>query len=205
MNDIAIQAKDIKLVRLADIQLNPKNRNKHSKEQIDRLCEIIKYQGFRNPVTISNRTNQLVAGEGRYLAVKQLNGTYIPAIFQDFDNEEQEYSYGVSDNAIASWAELDLSGINTDLGDLGPDFNIDWLGIKSFLLEPADKFINKEIDQTQLWDEKWEGPQADFRVIVTVKQQEYIKEVLRLLNIETKTEYAEGKVVSVRWPQIENV
>ncbi len=123
------------MVQMDAIVLNPKNRNKHPQEQIDRLAEIIKYQGFRNPVTISNRSGYLSAGEGRYLAAKQLGMTQIPAVRQDFDSEEQEYAYGVADNAIQSWSDLDLSHINLDVPDLGPDFDINMLGIKGFEID----------------------------------------------------------------------
>ncbi len=140
MSEVKQRAQHIELVPLDKIILNPKNRNKHAVEQINRLAEIIRYQGFREPGTISNLSGHLCAGEGRYLAAKQLKLTHMPCIYQDFDNEEQEYAYGISTNAIASWAELELSSINVDVVDLGPDFEIDLLGIKDFVLEPADKY-----------------------------------------------------------------
>ena len=140
MNDL-IKSKDIELVALKDIKLNPNNRNKHPAEQIDRLVKIIEYQGFRTPVTISNQSGNLAAGEGRYLAAKKMKMTHIPAIFQDFDNEDQELAYGISDNAVSSWSELDISGINAfDIPNLGPDFDIDLLGIKNFNLDISEKF-----------------------------------------------------------------
>ena len=116
---------------------NPKNRNKHSPEQIDRLAQIIKYQGWRFPV-IADKNNIIWAGHGRVLAAKKLKEKQVPVSYQEFTNEEQAYAFLVSDNAIASWAELDLAGINSDIGELGPDFNIDLLGIKDFILEPAE-------------------------------------------------------------------
>ena len=47
----------------------------------------------------------------------------------------------------ASWSELNLSAINDDVPDLGPDFNIDLLGIKSFQIDPEQKIeeLEKEI------------------------------------------------------------
>jgi DNA modification methylase len=63
----------------------------------------------------------------------------VPVIFQDFESEEQAYAYMVSDNAVAAWAELDLSNINVDIQDLGPDFDIDMLGIKDFTIDVAEK------------------------------------------------------------------
>lgn len=134
------KARDIKYVATSALRVNPKNRNHHSPDQIDRLVKIIKYQGFRNPLVVSNRSGLLVAGHGRLMASIKMGLDQLPVIYQDFDDEEQEIAAGVSDNAIASWAELDLSGINADIGDLGPDFDIDLLGIKNFEIDVADKF-----------------------------------------------------------------
>lgn len=134
-----IRSKEIVMVPISDVKLDPKNRNKHPEDQIERLKQIIRYQGFRNPIVISNRTGFCKAGEGRVLAARALGLKEVPAIFQDFESEEQETAYGISDNAIALWAELDFSGINTDVPDLGPDFDIDLLGIKNFGIDANDK------------------------------------------------------------------
>ena len=142
-----IKATEITLVPLKDIKLNPKNRNKHSKEQIDRLAKVIMYQGFREPGVISKLSGNLAAGEGRYLASKQLGLTAMPCIFQDFDDEDQEYAFGVSTNAISAWAELDMAAINTDMSFLdGATFDIELLGIKDFVLEPADFEVDPKQD-----------------------------------------------------------
>lgn len=132
-----IEAKAIEMVPLTAIKLNPKNRNKHPPEQIARLIEIITYQGFRRPVTISNRSGFLSCGEGRYLAAKEMGLKEIPAMRQDYATEEQEYADGIADNAIDKWAELDKSLILQDTLELGPDFNFDMLGMKDFML-PED-------------------------------------------------------------------
>ena len=76
----------------------------------------------------------------------------MPVVYQDFDSTEAEYAFIQADNAIALWAELDLAGINADIGDLGPDFDINMLGIQDFTLDPADKDFEAgtESDQGQL-------------------------------------------------------
>jgi DNA modification methylase len=135
-----IKAENIKLVDINHLVLNPKNNNKHPKEQIDRLIKLIEFQGFRNPVIVSNRTGFVVAGHGRIEAAKKLKMKQVPVIYQDFDSEAQEYAYMTSDNAITSWAELDLSMVNTEMLDLGPEFEVDLLGIKDFVIEPVEKF-----------------------------------------------------------------
>lgn len=128
-----IYAKSITLVPLKDIKLNPKNRNKHPAEQIDRLVKIIEKTGFRRPGTISNRTGFLVCGEGRYLAAKKLGLKEMPVMFQDYADAQQELADAVADNAIDKWASLDQSGIMQDVKEF-EDFDLDLLGIKDFEL-----------------------------------------------------------------------
>ena len=136
---IKINCEFEKMLSIAALKPHPKNRNKHPQEQIERLARLLEYQGWRHPIVVSLASDCIVAGHGRLEAAKLLGLTEVPVDFQEFASEEQEYSFIQSDNAIAAWAELDLSGINSDLPDLGPDLNLDMLGIKSFVLEPMDK------------------------------------------------------------------
>ena len=127
-----LKAKEIQIVDIASLVLNPKNNNKHPKEQIERLAKLIEFQGFRNPVVVSNRTGFVVAGHGRIEAAKMAGLKEVPVMFQDFENEAQEYAYLTSDNAIASWAELDLTMITDQLTEFGPEFtDLELLGIES--------------------------------------------------------------------------
>lgn len=139
------------LVSVSSLKLkfHDKNRNQHPPEQIERLAEILKFQGIRYPVKISKQSGLITSGHGRLLAA-ELNGwREFPVNYQDYDSPEQEYADVQADNAIASWAELDLSAINLDLGDLGPDFNIDYLGIKDFTLEPIEK-LEPQCDEDEV-------------------------------------------------------
>jgi DNA modification methylase len=144
-----IKSKEIKIVPIGELKPNPNNRNKHSEEQIERLAEIIKYQGFRSPIIVSNQSGFIVAGHGRLMAAQKLGLENAPVIYQDFDSPEQEYAAQVSDNAVAAWAELDFAGINLDLQELGPDFDIDLLGIKDFALDVAEK-LDPQCDEDEI-------------------------------------------------------
>jgi len=125
---------DIKMIPLDQIKLNPKNRNKHPEDQIKRIVDIIKYQGFRRPGTISNQTGFLVCGEGRYLAAKKLKLKEMPVMFQDYTDAAQEYADGIADNAVDKWASLDLTSIQNDVLDFGKELNTEMLGILNFKL-----------------------------------------------------------------------
>src|ERR1017187_7447419 len=128
-----------KMVSIGELKPHPKNRNKHPSEQIDRLAEILTYQGIRSPIKVSKRSGFITAGHGRLLAMKNLKLKEVPVNYQDYDSDEQEYADVQSDNAIALWSDLDLTGINADLAELGPDFDIDLLGIKNFVMDMSDK------------------------------------------------------------------
>ena len=133
-----IRSKEILMVPIDQITPNQANNNRHSAEQLDRLAKIIKHQGFRNPLTVSNQSGLLVAGHARWEVAKRLGITELPVMFQDFNSPADEYAHMTADNAIASWAELDLSMVNSMLPDFGPDLDISLLGIKDFLLDPAE-------------------------------------------------------------------
>lgn len=93
----------------------------------------------------------VVVGHARLEAAKRLALESVPIQYQDFASEEEEYSFHVADNAIASWAELDLAAINVDIGELGP-FDIDMLGLKDFTVDVAERGAVGEHDGSKLSD-----------------------------------------------------
>lgn len=120
-------------------KFHPLNPNQHTDEQIERLSQILEYQGARKPATISKRSDLLTAGHGRVLAAEKAGWTHYPVDYQDYDDEASEYADLVADNALSEWSELNKAGINDHLQTLGPDFDIDMLGIKDFTLDIAEK------------------------------------------------------------------
>jgi hypothetical protein len=111
---------------------NPCNPNSHPDIQIKLLANILKVQGWRNPITISNQSGFITKGAGRKMAA-ELNGwSKAPLDYQDYDNEAAEYADLIADNRIAELAEPDLDlvkeilesieGLDADL--TGYDANI---------------------------------------------------------------------------------
>ena len=133
-----IESKEIKLVPIDEIRPRDDNPNRHPEEQLQRLEKIIKYQGFRSPLVVSNQSGFLVSGHGRLDVAKRLGFKELPVIFQDFENEDAEYAHVVAENSIASWSDLDLSLINLEIPSLGPDFDIEMLGLKDFKIDPVE-------------------------------------------------------------------
>ena len=144
---IKIHCKYDEILDPKKLKNHPKNRNKHGNDQIERLSELYKYHGIRHPIIVSNLSKCIVAGHGRKLAAIRAGVKEVPIVFQDFESSEAEYAFIQADNAIALWAELDLTGINSDLADLGPDFDINMLGIQDFTLDMSDKEFEGDPDE----------------------------------------------------------
>jgi DNA modification methylase len=150
MLEISVRCLYDEMVSIGELKSHPKNRNKHPDDQIKRLADILKYQGWRYPVKVSKRSGFVTSGHGRIGAAKLNGWAEAPVNFQDYESDEQEYADVQADNAIASWAELDLSGVNADLGELGPDFDLDLLGIEGFeidILPPEPQCDEDEVPE----------------------------------------------------------
>lgn len=127
---------------------NPKNRNKHPSEQIERLAKLYEYHGIRHPIIVSALSGFIVAGHGRKQAAIKAGLQIVPVVYQEFESHEHEYAFLQADNAIALWAELDVAGVQIDALELSTDFNVDMLGVKDFDLnneETKEEQIEKEI------------------------------------------------------------
>lgn len=166
-----IKSKEIVLVSPKELAFHSKNTNVHSKEQISRLMKLIEYQGFRVPVIVQKGTNLVVSGNGRLEAALRMGLDKIPVIYQEFESEAQLYAFMTSDNAIASWAELDLDMIKSEILNFD-DMDIELLGLENFSIvdmaleddekddkkEPEKKFIlsvelPNELELRDLYDD----------------------------------------------------
>lgn len=108
---------------------NPRNPNIHPKEQIEALSKIIKYQGWRCPITVSNRSGFIVRGHGRLMAAKLLGVKQVPVDHQDYENEAAEWADLLADNKIPELSSTDdalLSQLLADIKDA--DFDMDLTG-----------------------------------------------------------------------------
>lgn len=140
---------------------HPQNPNTHSDSQIELLAQIIKHQGWRNPVVVSKRSGYIVAGHGRLMAAEKLGLKQVPVDLQEFENEADELAHLVADNRIAELSETNrstLADLITTL-DTG-EFNLDLTGFDQDALEELmtaappeldiDEFFHQEeLDETQ--------------------------------------------------------
>lgn len=148
---IQIKATAIKMVPIEKIIPHPKNPNIHSEEQIEELKKQIKTKGFRNPLIVSSKSGYLNQGHGRLEAAIQLGMATLPVIYQDFDNDSQEYASMVADNQVAKGSKLNIALIKIDMQafkldpiSLGFGKESNLIDVKGHTRDAGSK--NKEID-----------------------------------------------------------
>jgi ParB-like chromosome segregation protein Spo0J len=106
------------LADIAALTPNPRNPNKHGDQQIALLAKIIKHQGWRSPITVSNRSGFVVVGHGRLEAAKLLQVEKVPVDYQDFVSEADEWAHLIADNRLSEIAEMDEAALSILLKDL---------------------------------------------------------------------------------------
>jgi hypothetical protein len=111
------------MVMVGDLKPNPSNPNFHPQEQIEMLAAIIQ-NGWRAPITVSNRSGFIVRGHGRLLAAQHLGLKSAPVDWQDYKSEAEELADLLADNKIPELSVLDGSkalGILAQIGTAGLD------------------------------------------------------------------------------------
>ena len=123
---IKIRCAFTKMVPISDLKAHPMNPYEHNDKQIQLLAEIIKHQGWRNPIKVSKRSGFVVAGHARLKAGTLLGMTELPVDEQSYRNEADELADIVSDNKIAEMATvngLKMADIFIDLDEENFDMN----------------------------------------------------------------------------------
>ncbi len=115
---IAVHCAHDEIVDADALVPNPRNPNRHSEEQLRLLAKIIKHQGWRAPITVSNRSGFIVRGHGRLSAAKLLAAECVPIDRQDYASEAEEWADLVADNRLSELNEMDPVSLKDLLQEL---------------------------------------------------------------------------------------
>lgn len=112
------------LTALAEHPLNP---NTHPESQLQRLAEVIRGNGWRQPITVSDLSGYITKGHGRYQAAMRAGFSMVPVEVQHYENEAAEVADMLADNKIAELAQIDETKLADAFGKL-PDTLADMSG-----------------------------------------------------------------------------
>ena len=128
------------MVDVRSLTPNPRNPNHHPDAQIEAIAYIIQANGWRLPITVSNRSGFIVRGHGRLLAAKHLKLKQVPVDYQDYENEAREWEDLIADNTIPELSEMNRKEIAAIIKEI-PDVSFLAAGLNEQQMEP---FMNLE-------------------------------------------------------------
>jgi hypothetical protein len=115
---------------------HPANPNEHGQDQIDLFVEILKYQGWRRPITVSIRSGYITKGHGALAAAIAAGCDLVPVDYQDYKDEAQELADIVADNQLQRMSKMNmgkLQQIVTSLDTVSVDLSM--TGLDSIQLQ----------------------------------------------------------------------
>jgi len=174
---------NLQMIDINLIVLKLKSLRKHSKKQLQKLKNAINKVGYVNPVLLDEKHN-IMAGELRLLAAKELGFTQIPAIILENLTEEEAEAIRILDNRIAEDGEWNYENLKDELEKLLKfDISFEDLGFdtvdydKIFLADDTDGNKGHNSDKE---DESW----LDANIPVRVKLEIYGGLVIILFFVE---------------------
>lgn len=147
----------MQIIKLSIEQVKPYENNAkiHTVEQIQQIKDSIERFGNNDPIAIWGNENIIVAGHGRYTALKELGYQEIECIRLDHLSEAERKAYALAHNKINSNTGFDNELLTLELQELQNfDFDLELIGFEEWeidnLLNPVsdddlqDFFMDKE-------------------------------------------------------------
>jgi ParB-like chromosome segregation protein Spo0J len=171
-----------------ELNPHPRNPNRHPDAQIALLAKVISGDGWRHPITVSERSGFVIAGHGRLLAAQKLGLAECPVDYQPFESEADELAALVADNRLAELAEMFLPDVRDILSELDTGaMDMDMTGFDDTELERL--MTSTPVAEDEPTIEPLSFSNGDKVRIVVVCPEEYKDEVLKELR-EVAAKYA---------------
>ncbi len=166
---IPVRCAHLALADVATLVPNPRNPNRHPDKQVALLAKVIRHQGWRSPIVVSNRSGFVVKGHGRLEAAKLLQVEQVPIDRQDYVTEADEWADLIADNRLAELSETDESALKALLDEVekgGVELELTGFAAEDLAAQisaeeiPAD---NKPIDEAAMLNTENECPKCGFK------------------------------------------
>jgi len=104
-------------IKISSVKPDPKNVRKHNDRNLETIKNSIEVYGQRKPIICNSKTKLIEAGNGLWMAAKELKWTEIAAIFVDNDDQLAR-AYSLIDNQSALLSDWDLPALKDTLEQL---------------------------------------------------------------------------------------
>lgn len=130
-------------VPIDELVMYQKNPKKHTKKQIDKIIESITKSGWGDPIVVCPETNEILSGNGRYLAAKKMGLENVPVVYvAEGMSEEQKARLVIASNKL-----VEETGYNEYLEQLVVEFDFDFIDVKEKQEETKDFEFDATIPQ----------------------------------------------------------
>lgn len=154
---IQIECSYQKQVEVGKLLPNPKNPNTHSPEQVAILAKVIKIQGWRSPIVVSNQSGFIVAGHGRLQAAMLLGEKIVPVDYQDFDSESAEMAHLIADNRTAELSNIDDKKLKELLLEMDESIDKEATGFLDLEIAKLTEEVIDSLEVEKTNDTNWTG------------------------------------------------
>lgn len=134
---VKIRCEYTKLVNPLDLIDDLQNTNTHTREDIESMAKVLQYQGWREPIRV-DKYLRIKAGHKRKKAALHLGLKEIPISIQEYDSQTQATADLISDNATGKRSKTYFEMINLILPELGPEIDLECLGLLNLKLDPSE-------------------------------------------------------------------
>lgn len=183
---------------------HPKNPNKHTSLNIQEITASIEQFGYIDPIIcrkLEKDSYQILAGEGRWIALKSMGKTTAPIIVAEL-SEAQGLQYMIASNEIPRSSELDPAVFAQNLqeiADLDPSFNWTSIGLSDADARTLLEF-NGQVTNDGSPENMEEGFDDQKKPVKPVKlseeQREYFDSVVdKFRSIEQNDKIPEGVIL----------
>jgi ParB-like chromosome segregation protein Spo0J len=97
---IPIHCAHTKLVEIGTLKPHPQNPNTHPERQVKLLAKVIKVNGWRRAIVVSDRSGFIVKGHGTLMAARHAKLKEVPVDVQHYESDEAEMRDLIADNRI---------------------------------------------------------------------------------------------------------
>lgn len=104
-------------VPIDSIQLDPTNARQHPVRNIDAIRRSLDRYGQRKPIIVNSATTFIEAGNGTFIAARDLGWTHVAAILVH-DDPTTASGFAIADNRTAELAEWDFGRLATTIREL---------------------------------------------------------------------------------------
>ena len=125
----------IEKISIDKIKMYENNAKEHPGWQIEKLSETIKKIGYRSPIIV-DENNMILAGHGRYMALKKLGYRDVQVVRHADLTEEDKKAYMIADNQYTLNTGFNMEILRQEIEELeSVDFDTSLLGFDEIELQ----------------------------------------------------------------------